>query len=258
MNSRQRVLTTLEHCEPDRVPLDLGGNQTGIHRVAYQKVLDYYGLDEDIEIMDPVPAAGRSQRTNTPAVRDRHALHPARHVPAARGVARSQTGILGPHRRFRRHLGHAGGKPGEGLYLDIIEHPLANLSYEDIDSYDWPDGKDPTPFKGLREYARKMYEETDYALVSGITGVVFEICWYMRGLSNLYMDMLEQPRYVEKLLDHTLAYWIDYLDTFLNEVGEYLQVICVGDDLAMQSGPLFSPKIYKSLVKPRQKQLYKR
>ncbi len=78
----------------------------------------------------------------------------------------------------------------------------------------------------------------------------------MRGFENLYMDMVEEPRYVEKLLDHTLQFWLDFHDVFLDEVGEYLHVVCVGDDIAMQAGPLFSPGIYHRLVQPRQKALY--
>ena len=34
MTSRQRVLKAVNREIPDRVPLDLGGNQTGIHKLA--------------------------------------------------------------------------------------------------------------------------------------------------------------------------------------------------------------------------------
>ena len=34
MTPRERVLKALNHQIPDRVPIDLGGNQTGIHRNA--------------------------------------------------------------------------------------------------------------------------------------------------------------------------------------------------------------------------------
>ena len=43
MTSRQRVLTALNHAAPDRVPLDLGGNQTGIHKFAYQALIQHFG-----------------------------------------------------------------------------------------------------------------------------------------------------------------------------------------------------------------------
>ena len=39
---------------PDRVPIDLGGNQTGIHKFAYLKLIGQLGLKEDLVILDLV------------------------------------------------------------------------------------------------------------------------------------------------------------------------------------------------------------
>jgi uroporphyrinogen decarboxylase len=46
MTPRDRVLAALDHREPDRVPIDLGGNQTGIHRTAYEALIEHLGFDE--------------------------------------------------------------------------------------------------------------------------------------------------------------------------------------------------------------------
>jgi len=46
MTSRERVKTALNHQEPDRVPIDLGGFQTGIHKKAYLELIDYLGVKE--------------------------------------------------------------------------------------------------------------------------------------------------------------------------------------------------------------------
>jgi len=59
---RERLITALNHREPDRVPIDLGGNQTGIHRIAYEKLLDYLGLPvpdwmEGSSLLQPVDPA---------------------------------------------------------------------------------------------------------------------------------------------------------------------------------------------------------
>ena len=54
MTSRQRVLKALSHQEPDRVPIDLGGNQTGIHKFAYQALLEHLGIADSLTIMDAV------------------------------------------------------------------------------------------------------------------------------------------------------------------------------------------------------------
>ncbi len=54
MTSRQRVLAALDHREPDRVPIDLGGNQTGIHKFAYEALVKHLGIDDRVTIMDAV------------------------------------------------------------------------------------------------------------------------------------------------------------------------------------------------------------
>jgi uroporphyrinogen decarboxylase len=38
LSSRERVEKALEHEEPDRVPMDLGGFQSGITVLAYEKL----------------------------------------------------------------------------------------------------------------------------------------------------------------------------------------------------------------------------
>ncbi len=45
MSSRERILTTLKHQEPDRIPFDMAGTiWSGISETAYQNLLKYLGL----------------------------------------------------------------------------------------------------------------------------------------------------------------------------------------------------------------------
>jgi uroporphyrinogen decarboxylase len=141
------------------------------------------------------------------------------------------------------------------LYMDITHHPLAEATIDDLAAYPWPRGDDPGRFAGLRDRALRLRQETPYAVVSGISGVVYEICWYMRGLERWFMDTLERPEFCEALLDQTLQFWLDWFRAFLDEVGDVVDVIMIGDDLAGQGGPLFRPDFYRRIVKPRHKQL---
>src|SRR5665647_2153005 len=59
MSSRERLLKALNHQTPDRVPIDLGGNQTGIHKFAYEALLANLGIQDDIVIMDAVQQLAR-------------------------------------------------------------------------------------------------------------------------------------------------------------------------------------------------------
>ena len=92
-------------------------------------------------------------------------------------------------------------------------------------------------------------------MVSVVSGVVYEFCWYMRGLERWLMDLITQPDFCQAMLDQTTNFWLDWFRLFLDEVGDLVDVIMLGDDLAGENGPLFRPEIYRALVKPRQKQL---
>jgi uroporphyrinogen decarboxylase len=256
MTSRQRVLKALNHQVPDRVPIDLGGFQTGIHKKAYIELLDYLGIDDELTIMDPVQQIARPCEE----------LLERFHVDIRYVCAHSPDSFKGDIERNTRdgklwhdlkdEFGVVWSMPDDQqLYMDISHHPLAGATTNDIADYPFPDGGDPTRFTGVREKTLKLRNETPYAISTGISGVVYEICWYMRGLEQWFTDMIEKPGFCEALLNKTLKFWLDYFDGFLAEVGDFIDVVMIGDDLAGQSGPLFSPDFYRKIVKPRQKKL---
>ncbi len=256
LTSRQRVMKALNHEEPDRIPIDLGGNQTGIHKIAYQALLKTLGLDDEVTIMDAVQQLARPCE----AVLERF------HVDTRYIAAKAADGFKGEIVQNRRdgrlwhdltdEFGVVWSMPDDHqYYMDISHNPLADATIRDVAEYPFPKGNDPSRFEGLRQRAMLLKKETPFAVVSGISGVVYEICWYMRGLERWFMDMLSQPEFCEALLDQTLKFWMDWFQGFLGEVGDLVDVIMIGDDLAGQTGPLFRPDFYRRVVKPRQKRL---
>ncbi len=256
MSSRQRVLKALHHEMPDRVPIDLGGFQTGIHRNAYAQLLDYLGIQDEMTILDPVQQLAR------PCEELLERFHVDIRYVIAHGPESFQGGIEQNTRDgrlwhdLRDEFGVIWSMPDDQpLYMDISHHPLANATLADLADYPFPKGDDPTRFTGLREQAQTLRRQTPYALSTGIGGVVYEICWYMRGLERWFIDMIENPAFCEALLDRTLAFWLGYYTEFLKEIGDLVDVVMIGDDIGCQSGPLFSPQFYRRVVKPRQKRL---
>ena len=256
MTPRQRVLTALDHKQPDRVPIDLGGNQTGIHRDAYRELIRHLGMNGPVEIMDAVQQLAKPSE----AVLERFRVD-TRYI-AAGAAGDWKGGIVEGEHDGRRwfdlvdEFGVRWSMPAEdGLYMDITHHPLANATIEDVKAYPFPRGDDPGRFVGLRERALELKNHTPYAVVSGICGVVYEVCWYMRGLEQWYVDLMTEPEFCQAVLDQTLKFWMDWFRVFLDEVGDVVDVIMIGDDLAGQQGPLFRPALYRQLVKPRHKRL---
>jgi hypothetical protein len=58
--SRQRVLESLHHRQPDRVPIDFGGSATtGIHVSCVAKLRDHFGLvKHPVKVIEPFQMLG--------------------------------------------------------------------------------------------------------------------------------------------------------------------------------------------------------
>jgi uroporphyrinogen decarboxylase len=256
MTSRQRVQKALNHEIPDRVPIDLGGFQTGIHKRAYTELLTHLGIEDDISILDPV------QQLAKPCEELLERFHVDIRYVCAHGPD-SFRGDIEQNVRdgklwhdLKDEFGVVWSMPDDQqLYMDISHHPLAEASIKDLADYPFPAGNDPTRFTGIRQQALELRRQRPYAISTGIGGVVYEICWYMRGLERWFTDMMDNPAFCEALLDKTLAFWIDYYKGFMAELGDLVDVVMIGDDVGGQSGPLFSPEFYRKIVKPRQKKL---
>ena len=219
MTARERMLKALTHGEPDRIPIDLGGNQTGIHRFAYEALISHLGIQDEIRIMDAVQQLARPCE----AVLER--FHVDTRYIAAGAAGDFKGGIVQCERDGRRwhdltdEFGVRWSMPEDTpYYMDITLHPLAQATIDDVRGYPFPKGDDPGRFAGLRERALELKNHTPYAVVSGISGVVYEICWYMRGLEQWFMDMMTDESFCEALIDRTCQFWMDWFRVFLDEL----------------------------------------
>lgn len=136
--------------------------------------------------------------------------------------------------------------------------PLAHCeTVEDVAAFAWPDPEDPAQFAGLGERARELYETTGYVLgADAIKAGPLMSALQMRGYEKYFMDMVINP----ELSDAILAKITDLLcrmwTRFMDEVGPYVQIAYVTDDLGTQTSLLLSPKLYRKRIKPFHTQLH--
>ncbi len=250
MNSRERVLKVLDHREADRVPVIMCGNHAGISKLAYYKLCTYLGfVDTSPRLVDRV----------------QQIVEPDEHVLKKLGVdirfiyakaPRDWRPIEYPDDSFRDEWGNRLRRPPRGYWYDMVDHPLQDANIEDLESYPWPDPTDDGRFEGLEKEAKRLFEETDYALATSLAGSIYEQSWYLRSLPKFAFDLYRNQTFAEKLMDKILEFHMAFFDRFLDSVGQYVQIVFVGDDLAEQKGPAIRPTIYRSLIKPRQRKLY--
>ncbi len=134
---------------------------------------------------------------------------------------------------------------------------MANATIKDLDHYSWPDPGDPGLIRDVREQAKKLRKETDYGIVAWASGSIFERSWYLRGFQRFFVDMARNPEFAGALLDKLLEVNEAYLDRYLGQIGDLIDVVQLLDDLGQQQGPLMPLKQYRKIIKPRQKELFR-
>jgi uroporphyrinogen decarboxylase len=256
MHSRQRVIQALNHQEPDRVPIDLGGTiVSSIVKKTYIELKQYLGLPlEQIKMLDyvqqlPYVDDGLMERFE---VDFRMVQLPAATTP---GVAIFEEG---PYDAFIDRWGSKLHMPKNGgLYFDWVEFPIKEPTMSALDHYQWPepDSKEVNLQLGLQ--ARRLYENTDYALVGSavIGGGIFEQPARVMGLQDFLMALVSEPAFADRLMETITDIYIESCNHYLEQVGPYIQVFTYWDDLAGQNGWIINPEIYRTLIKPKQKRL---
>ena len=253
MTSRERVSASLNHQEPDRVPIALGqATGDGITLVAYRKLLGHLG-------MDPSMAQLKDTRAQTARV-DEAVLR--RFRVDSRGI-----GLGTPDgwkdtwlddRTVQDEWGVVRTRPADSHYFDLCRSPFAeDPTRSAIESYAWPDPLNPGRFRGLREKARQLHRETDYAVVLDVNCAFFLRCCELRGWENFYTDLVADVPFAEALMDRYLEIRLAMAERALEEVGDNVDVVMVtSDDLGMTEGTLISPALYRALIKPRQRRTF--
>ena len=253
MSPRERVVAALEHKEPDRVPIDLGGSVSCIHLGAYERLIRLLGLKVKVKIGDKIQQLAKLDEP----VLERLGVD-FRHVSLKKGF------FVGGTDRFDDPSGRPYFIDDWGIkwaknpyYYDMVYHPLENLTIDDLDDYPWPDPRDPARYEGLREEVRNLYQATDYALVAdSIFGGIYECAWWLRGFEKFNVDMYKRPDFAEAFLDKILELYMGFYSRYLEKVGDYVQIVELGDDVGAQTGPIISPALFRRYIKPRWKKLY--
>jgi len=77
------------------------------------------------------------------------------------------------------------------------------------------------------------------------------------ALKNFLVDLLTDQDFVTTLLEGMYNYQLKRYSLFLQEAGEFLDVVFVGDDLATAESVIMSPKTYRDIIKPYHKEYFK-
>lgn len=249
MNSRERVVTSLNHKEPDMVPLDIGGGtSTTIVVEGYEKLKKYLNIEEETEFMNKIFRLTKiSEAVRKKLESDCYpiGIKPARNWKPIQSEPGTLVDIWGVKWKEVYYA------KGSCKYYEMNNNPLRDATIEDLSNYNWPDPYDPGYTQGLTEEIENIYNNTNYALVGDVGFKSFwELGYMLRGFNELLMDLAINKKFVTALMNKLYEINIIVTGRYLDIVGDYIQVFRTADDLASQTGLLFSIDTYRQLLKP--------
>lgn len=251
MTPRQRVLTALDHREPDRVPVALGGGPYGLVDDVYLRLVDHLGLGE------PVPPFRSGH--NISYMDDRVLEHlkidtryvwpgasPSAPVPVAGDPDTLVDGYGQPWKRALPYF-----YPARGI--------LEDAGIDEIDErVTWPDPRDPRWTAGVRERARALREGTDCFIVARMVTShgPYQTASNLRGAEQFLMDMAADERFAGGLVERISDSIAGLMERYVDAAGPYIDMIELpGDDYATQTGMAMSPAMFRAYFKPALRRL---
>lgn len=124
------------------------------------------------------------------------------------------------------------------------------LKHRSLDGCVFPDPLDPRRYAGLPAF---IEANCDRFRVISVGFSLFERAWALRSMTELMVDMLQAPDFVDELLDAIMQYQL----TVVNEMLKYnVDAVMFGDDWGQQSGLLFGPRLWRRFIKPRVARMY--
>jgi uroporphyrinogen decarboxylase len=251
LTSRERVLTCINHEQPDRVPLVLGvSNATGIKMAPYKGIKDIIGVQAPDEYIYDWPELGTAH-IDEDTMRRLHS--------DVRGVLdlepeaiRKRNRERDPHSDYVDSWGSGQTEITPGDWFPSV-HPLPTArSEKELEAYQgWPDMSDPTRIAHVKENAKRLADENQYAILATPWLLFpFERAYAMQGMEAFLLNMAMDPDFAHALMKKIAVYCKQLMGRFLAELGDNVDIIKIGDDLGTQKSLMISPKMYRELLKP--------
>ncbi|MBI3948548.1 MAG: methyltransferase [Armatimonadetes bacterium] len=287
MTSRARVAKAINHEEPDRLPLDLGGSPvSGVQVSVVVALRQALGLPGPVKVVEPFQMLGevdddlrRALGVDTIGLGGRRTFFGFENrdwkpwrlfdgtevlVPGAFNTDPEPNGDVLMYPEGDRSAPPSGRMPRGGFYFDAVirQPPIdeAALRVEDNLEEFGPVSDDELAY--FAREADRLSRETDLAIVANFGGTSFGDIALVPGLSlkhpkgirdveEWYVSTLLRRGYVYEVFARQCEIGLSNLERIRQAVGDRVSVVFVtGTDFGTQRGPFASPTIYRELYQP--------
>lgn len=270
MTSRERILSSIAHREPDRVARDLGATpSSGISAIAYNNLVKYNKwnvgpakvydvvqqlaqpaelvLDKlNIDVLDVGRAFNERREDWKPF--ELYAQSPTL-VPAWFNPVREADGSLSVYKNGKKIAAMpASATFFDGTYvaypdeipqnLDDLDAQMSMVLWSALVHAPWDHASEPDFWAQLRARALKLRASTDRAIMIVCGCNLFEWGTFLRRMDNFLCDLMTDQAGVIRLLEALMERHLATLAKVCESVGDVVDILRFGDDLAWISARL--------------------
>ncbi|MCK5705459.1 MAG: hypothetical protein KAI29_30125 [Cyclobacteriaceae bacterium] len=293
MNSKERVLTTLNHQQPDRIAVDFGGTPvTGIHVLAIENIRKHYGLDQKpIRVIEPyqmlgeiddelmeilgVDVIGLSPGNNMFGIKNHGELKEFRTfwgqtvlMPKDFNTTIDENGDLLIYPEGDTSVSPSGKMPKSSYFFDAVirQEPIEESK---LDPNDNLEEFDPISDEDLAYWKKEVenVKESGKAVIANMGGTAFGDIALVPGLNlknpkgirdvaEWYMSVIMRPDYIHEIFEKQSDIALNNLQKFYETVGNNIHAIFMcGTDFGTQDSQFCGLDTLEEMYLPYYKKL---
>jgi len=216
MNNRERVLTALNHKQPDKVPYDVCFTQK-----AHAKMVEYYAdpdfaskLGNCFTWIRPYPRKSRFVQVGSDIWQDEFGVQWDRSIDKDIGVVCNRL-----------------------------------VTPDNVDDFELPNADDAERYSFFDEIINTT---ADGVFLVSLGFSLFERAWTLAGMENVLMAMAADEDFANILLDKILEFDFRIIE---NACEHDIDIFRFGDDWGCQQGLIMGPHLWRRFIKPRFKKM---
>ncbi len=293
MNSKERVLASLNHQQPDRIAVDFGGTPvTGIHVLAIENIRKHYGLEQkpirvtepyqmlgeiDDELMEilGIDVIGLSPSDNMFGIKNHGELKEFKTfwgqtvlLPKGFNTTIDANGDLLIYPKGDTSVPPSGKMPKTSYFFDAInrQQPIDESKLDPMDNLEEFDSISDEDLAYWKLEVDKV-KNSDKAIIANMGGTAFGDIALVPGLNLLnpkgirdvaewYMSVIMRPDYIHEVFEKQSDIAIGNLQKFYNTVGNNIDAIFMcGTDFGTQDSQFCGIDTLEEMYLPYYKKL---
>lgn len=292
MNSKEKIIASINHVQPDSVPVDFGSTAvSGIHVFVVSALREHYGLEKrKIKAYEPYQMLGLIEPDLQEAIGvDVEGIVPRETmfgfpnenwkswtfpsgfevlVADKFTVSTEDAGSVVIYPKGDISAPPSGRMPKTGVFFDTIirQQPIveSDLKVEDnFEEFELISEKDLEYFSVEAEKASKSGKAVMLTLgglafgdVALVPAPFLKDPKGIRDIEEWYMSTLMRPDYIHQIFEKQCQIALQNLETVNKNIGEYIDVIFIcGTDFGAQNSLFCSEDVYRDLYMPYYKRV---